>query len=294
MSFRIHSDIGHPPKLQEVFQSICRFCSSELVWKETDLAGVDFDDMAAYHKEEMENLSEIHGNHLLEDFEFKYEPNVEESNLGICPVCGWWLADKTFWVSTKNNIWEIHYGSSGSLINLDLTDIHLPLDIIRQYLAARYESRFSVNPKKFENVVASVFADVGYRSYVTAYSRDGGIDVVLYDNEGHPIGVQVKRYKNTIKVEQIRSFLGALILGKHTKGIFVTTSSYQKGAITAASASQSLLTPIELMDADAFLKLLKVAQLEDYKKKRHYAAETLSLAPKLDLKFAFESAMNSM
>jgi restriction endonuclease Mrr len=42
--------------------------------------------------------------------------------------------------------------------------------------------------------------------------------------------VQVKRYRNAIQVEQIRSLAGAHMAHGMTRGIFVTTSSFQSGA----------------------------------------------------------------
>lgn len=65
-------------------------------------------------------------------------------------------------------------------------------------------------------------------AYATAYSNDGGIDVVL-EHEGKKHGVQVKRYKNKISVGEIRAFAGALLLNGLPSGIFVTTSDYQRG-----------------------------------------------------------------
>jgi restriction system protein len=53
----------------------------------------------------------------------------------------------------------------------------------------------------FEETVASVFRSLGYDATVTAYSGDGGIDVILHKGEER-IGVQVKRYRNSISVEQ--------------------------------------------------------------------------------------------
>ena len=49
------------------------------------------------------------------------------------------------------------------------------------------------------------FGDLGYRARVTAYSGDDGIDVILDGDDDKAVGVQVKRYKNRIEVDQIRS-----------------------------------------------------------------------------------------
>lgn len=50
------------------------------------------------------------------------------------------------------------------------------------------------------------------------------VNIVILDGKGNKtIGVQVKRYKNSIRVSQIREFAGALIENDMTKGIFITT-----------------------------------------------------------------------
>jgi hypothetical protein len=76
-----------------------------------------------------------------------------------CPMCGW--RHLTKWARSGN---DNEHGSCafGQLKALDLSDPSLPIDEVRSYLAARYQSRFSVNPIVFEETVASVFKSVGY------------------------------------------------------------------------------------------------------------------------------------
>ena len=154
----------------------------------------------------------------------------------------------------------------GMLLELDLSDLSLPISEVRDYLAARYDSRFRVHPQRFEEFVASVFGDLGYDSRATSYSGDGGIDVVLNGSSGDTVGVQVKRYKGAICVEQIRAFTGALVLKGITKGIFVTTSRFQSGVAGTADVSAARGYPIELQDAERFYESLQLAQVESYRR----------------------------
>ena len=188
--------------------------------------------------------------------------------IGICLVCGWWkYGVKRLWPTKKGEPEikevEIRYGL---LKELSLSDITLPIEEVRRYLMANYESRFGVHPRLFEEVVASVFKDEGYDTLVTAYSGDGGIDVIMSNSSNEQIGVQVKRYKNSISVEQIRAFTGALVIRGLTKGIFVTTSNYQSGAESAAQVSGMRGYPIELIDADKFYEKLEFVQISSYSK----------------------------
>ncbi len=82
-----------------------------------------------------------------------------------------------------------------------------PMWEIRSYLIRNYDKRYNVSPRLFEELVADVYKDFGYHSICTAYSNDGGIDIILSKNN-YVIGVQVKRTKNRVKAEYIRSLLG--------------------------------------------------------------------------------------
>jgi restriction system protein len=184
------------------------------------------------------------------------------NRLFVCPRCGWWRivgagfstvmdegGDPTLYVQA----------AVGALKNLDLNDITTPINEVRDYLAARYSERNRIHPRLFENVVASVFGSLGYKVRVTAYSGDDGIDVVL-DNEDETIGVQVKRYKNAISVEQIRAFAGALLVNDLTKGIYVTTSHFQSGAQRTVNLFASRGYQVELVDALRFYDALEISR----------------------------------
>jgi restriction system protein len=71
---------------------------------------------------------------------------------------------------------------------------------------------------------------------VTQKSNDEGIDgIINEDRLGlDVIYIQAKRWQNTVGREQIQNFVGALA-GKHaTKGVFITTSDFNKNAVDYA------------------------------------------------------------
>ncbi|WP_222861324.1 restriction endonuclease [Seonamhaeicola marinus] len=216
----------------------------------------------------------IETSHNSKKWEFINETGIEEEHYNLdlnskefetwleyCNTCGWWRVIRQFLVSAEiHQLWTMFFGCSGTLKNLDITDINIPIEEATKYLIARYDDRFSINPKLFEDVVGNVFKDIGYNVHVTGYSNDGGIDVVLGNSSQNFVGVQVKRYKNKIKVEQIRAFAGALLLNGYNNGIFVTTSDYQPGAIKAAEQFKLKTLPIKLMNSDKFYDALKISQ----------------------------------
>jgi len=110
------------------------------------------------------------------------------------------------------------------------------------------------------------------------YSRDGGIDAFL-QKDGQTVGVQVKRFRSSIKVEQIRSLAGALLSKGLTKGIFVTTSSFQRGAQPEADHLATKGYAIQLMDSARLFDALKIAQRQKYRSGRDFPKELLDDLP---------------
>jgi hypothetical protein len=184
--------------------------------------------------------------------------------LSICKLCGWWTVYRVHQNEYPRTagIAEGYSGSVGCLKQLDLNDISIPLEEMRNYMCAKEDSIFDVHPRMLEDIVCSIFKDLGWNARATAYSGDGGIDVILDGRDGNTVGVQVKRYKKErrIEAEQIRSLAGALMQGGHTKGIFIATSNYRTGAKRTAQELTAIGVPIELIDAERFLRMLGIAQ----------------------------------
>ena len=189
---------------------------------------------------------------------------VEEKVAFVCSNCGWWKAQRIKWWGSGAAGGQYTFQGSAVLKQLNLNDINAPIEEIEQYIRIHYEKRFDVHPQRWEALVADVFAGLGYQSRVTGYSNDGGIDIIL-DKSGETIGVQVKRYRNVIKVEQIRSLAGALVLAGLTSGMFVTTSSFQSGAMAATQQYLKRGYRIELLDAESFFNALALKKRNMYR-----------------------------
>ena len=95
----------------------------------------------------------------------------------------------------------------------------------------------SIDPYYFEKVVLILLKEMGYGEFVeTKKSNDGGIDGIMnQDQLGlEKIYMQAKRYsENKVREKDIRNFIGAMS-GDTTKGIFVTTSSFDDAAVQKA------------------------------------------------------------
>jgi restriction system protein len=151
------------------------------------------------------------------------------------------------------------------LRNLNLPRESIPLEELRTYLTAKYETRFQIDPHVFEDAVAAVFKDLGFGARAVGRHRgDGGIDVILEGPNDEMIGVQVKRYRHKIKADYIRSLVGALILNDMTAGMFVTTSDFEPAAREAARHASLRGLPVELVNAPDFYDRLKITQCVAY------------------------------
>lgn len=257
-----------------------------MIWKYQDteldprLPIAKFDGISATHKTRLTDWLDFvqAGKHFLRRCKYcSSDLKVLASKIGpyfegrtritihFCPFCGWWAIT---WFGDLTGVPEgfFHLArAQGSLRNLDLSDISVPTNELRLYLIAKYDERFILNPRKFEDIVGGIFSDFGYEVRVTAFSGDDGIDVVVLDGAQNDIvGVQVKRYRGKIEAEQIRSFAGALLLKGITKGVFVTTSSFRKGALTMVDVFEDRGISIDLWDSVVFFDRLKLSQRPIY------------------------------
>ena len=96
------------------------------------------------------------------------------------------------------------------------------------------------DPKMFEHLVVELLVAMGYgdkdTAQVTQYSHDGGIDGIIYEDKLglDKIYIQAKHWKNSVGSQEVQQFSGALAGKKASKGIFITISTFTKGAISFA------------------------------------------------------------
>jgi len=242
----------------------CSYCGALMDdYYDPNLWDITFADYAAFHEAQI-RIPDFNGPALGHPHVILRGDIVErKACLHICAACGWWIAeDRAVLPAMRWQHWAVTLASAPVLEELALDDVSVPLQEVRRYLMRKFEKRESMHPRLFELTVASVFGDLGYSAFATAYSNDGGVDVVLVDGSGARVGVQVKRQRRTVEVEQIRAFLGALVLGGYTRGVYVSASRFSRGALKAAQCCAHTAVPIELVDAVRFFDMLGYAQLK--------------------------------
>lgn len=108
---------------------------------------------------------------------------------------------------------------------------------------------------EFEDYIANLFKNLGYKTEVTGGSHDKGIDVVAEKN-GIKYYIQCKKFiTSKVTVHDVRDFYGAL--ADHLangKGYFITTNKFTLEAEKFAEDK-----PIELIDSFGLIKYIRLA-----------------------------------
>jgi restriction system protein len=111
-----------------------------------------------------------------------------------------------------------------------------------------------IDPFYFEKVILILLKKMGYGDFVeTSKTGDGGIDGIINEDKLglDKIYIQAKRYgENKVREKEIRNFIGAMS-GDTQKGVFVTTSSFDTGAIKKAHDAHHtiiLIDGVKLVD----------------------------------------------
>ncbi len=137
-------------------------------------------------------------------------------------------------------------------------DVNDPRFIEEEEILSTLDERtnlIDLTPQAFETLIRDLFQAMGFDTYQTTPSRDGGVDCVAHYKKsvvGGKYIIQAKRYIHKVPVEAVRDLAGALDHERASKGILVTTSDF-----TAAGFEFARGKPIELINGSGLLALIK-------------------------------------
>jgi hypothetical protein len=182
-----------------------------------------------------------------------------------CEACGWWSLSshaREGGLAIRGVICR----AGASLYNFNPADLSVPIGELNQYLTAKFEVRFEVNPRQYELIVADVFRSAGYYVISSSLGGDEGIDAFAFANDSSEVfAIQVKRWRRPIQGEQIRAFGGALMQAGLTRGVYVTTSRFSRGGKKAATDIELQYgVAIKLVDAERFYEALRLSRRSRY------------------------------
>jgi len=127
---------------------------------------------------------------------------------------------------------ELLTPEGAKLFRVDVEEIS---EKLIRHLAKNPKELHELTSRKFEELVAELFKDMGYEVELTPASKDGGFDIRAVRKTEVGIGlyfIECKRYstKNKVGVGIVRNLYGIVESEKATSGLVVTTSFFTKGA----------------------------------------------------------------
>jgi len=120
-------------------------------------------------------------------------------------------------------------------------------------------SLLEMDSSAFERLAQRLLRESGFiQVEVTGRIGDGGIDgkgiMRLGGLLSFHVIFQCKRYKGSVRVEQVRDFRGAMV-GRADKGLMITTGNFTKDAVREATRDGA--PAIDLIDGDQLVDKLK-------------------------------------
>ena len=105
-----------------------------------------------------------------------------------------------------------------------------------RFLSENPQYIHTLRPRSFEELIAGIFSDLGYRVELMPATHDGGKDLIL--RADGPLGgsiayVQCKQYSpiRPVGIEIVRALYGVHVADNVNKSMIVTTSHYSQEAI---------------------------------------------------------------
>jgi Holliday junction resolvase len=176
--------------------------------------------------------------------------------IGLCIAC---KREK----EERERQWKLEYEAKnrkkiiqGQARNLLRTEI----DKFESFNLKKQDYLLSLSPREFEDVIAKLFRNLGYKVKQTPYSNDGGRDAVATKDD-IIYSIECKRYgvDKSIGREPLQKFFAAMHTDKAAKGFFISTCRFTKTAINYAKDNN-----IELIDLNKLLSLMREAFPEDH------------------------------
>lgn len=132
-------------------------------------------------------------------------------------------------------------------------------DEVKRYFKKYPERLYRLDPRKFEELIASIMEDLGFTVELTRATRDGGADIIARIKTAvtdFVANIECKRYspENKVNVSIVRSVIGVHNIKNPSKSIIVTTSFFTKDAIKEARQYNHSL---ELKDFNNLKELLQ-------------------------------------
>jgi len=131
-------------------------------------------------------------------------------------------------------------------------------DKIKSYFAKHPEKLYTLDPRKFEELISEILKDLGFDTELTSITRDGGRDIYAWVKTAVTsflMFVECKRWNPSKKVgiSVVQRLHGAAKTDGAHKSMIVTTSFFTK---TAQDEQKKIRREMELIDFDKLKVML--------------------------------------
>ncbi|HAV1353703.1 restriction endonuclease [Vibrio parahaemolyticus] len=182
-----------------------------------------------------------------------------------CNNCGWWfMYEETFdssCGSRPDNAHRVVRATGAALKSFDgkfnSTTQSLLIKEIEQHIKGTGKSHHWA---ALEDTASGILNDFGFDTWVTARSKDGGVDIIVGDGEEKEIYVQVKHTKNKVGVNTIRELVGTMAMNGKDHSLLVTSSDFSRGVKKEQKIAQNQGFVVELVNGESILSALKLTR----------------------------------
>jgi restriction system protein len=110
----------------------------------------------------------------------------------------------------------------------------------------------SFSGEKFEFYLKKLFEDLGYKNIKTTQkTRDFGVDLIMFNDQGNKIVIQAKRYKSSVGIDAINEAVGTRLPEKADEVWVVTNNYFTKPALQHAKKNA-----VKIIDRDSLIDLI--------------------------------------
>ncbi|MEM8667431.1 MAG: restriction endonuclease [Planctomycetota bacterium] len=177
-----------------------------------------------------------------------------------CQRCGYYAYELNHydWNKYAGPVWGTPY--QATLRAFDANDTSVELEELGTYLKERHKLLSAIGWRRFEELVCDIFKHHGWDAQLTLPSKDGGADVILFQNGERTAIVECKKYSSRRKVGvgMVRQLVGASVRFDVRNAHIVTSSSFTSGAEKAARDYVDDGFTIDLHAASDLFQLLAV------------------------------------
>jgi restriction endonuclease Mrr len=180
-----------------------------------------------------------------------------------CTLCGWGGAKFRNTDTGFGMVADPPWNSVKELRAFDLSSSEIALSELASHLKRRYSDIYSLDARRFEELVADVFSEDGKDAMLTQQTRDGGVDIFLRNRTTGEIDavIECKKYASTRKVgiAPVQRLAGVALEWQSKRAFVVTTSEFTSPAIASAKRiSDSGVIGMDLVAATELLQMLGV------------------------------------